>query len=133
MLFGEVDASFAMCKLTHRSHFGYTTFFNRGLISWKNKLQSIVTLSSVESEYVTFCDLTCEIRYLRQFANGLGFEQKEPTLSFGDNKEVIMTAENECSVTGHMKHVDVKFRFPPESIKMGEMNHSSVVMRIIVL
>ena len=29
VLFG--DARFAMCKLTRRSHFGYTTFLNRGL------------------------------------------------------------------------------------------------------
>ena len=80
VLFGVVDPSFAMCKLTSRSHFGYTTFLNRGLISWKSKLQSIVTLSSAESEYVALCDLTCEMRYLRQLAKGLGFEQKEPTL-----------------------------------------------------
>jgi hypothetical protein len=80
VLFWVVDASFAMCKLTRRSHFGYTTFLNRGLVRWKSKLQSIVTLSSVESEYVALCDLTYEVWYLRQFAKGLGFEQKEPTL-----------------------------------------------------
>ena len=96
MLFGAVDASFAMCKLTRRSHFGYTPFLNRGLISWKSKLQSIVTLSSAESEYVALCDLTCEMRYLRQLAKGLGFEQKEPTLCYEGNKAAIMTAENEC-------------------------------------
>ena len=32
-----------------------------------------------------------------------------------------MTAENECSAAGRMKHVDVKFRFVQESIKMGEI------------
>jgi hypothetical protein len=110
VLFAAVDASFAMCKLTRRSHFGYTTFLNNGLVSWKSKLQSIVTLSSAESENVALCDLTCEVRDLRQLAKGLGFEQKEPTLCFEDNKEVIMTAENECSAAGRMKHVDVKFR-----------------------
>ena len=34
---------------------------------------------------------------------------------------VIITVENECSTAGHMKHVDVKFRFVQESIKMGEI------------
>ena len=38
VLFGVVDASFVMCKLTRRSHFGYATFLNHGLISWKSKL-----------------------------------------------------------------------------------------------
>ena len=86
VLFGTVDTSFSMCKLTRRSHFGYTTFLNRGLINWKNKLQSIGTLSSSKIEYVVICDLTCGMWYLRQFAKGLGFEQKEPTLCFEDNK-----------------------------------------------
>ena len=80
-----------------------------------------MTLPSAESEYVALCDLTCEMRYLRQLAKGLGFEQKEPTLCFEDNKAAIMTAENECSAAGRMKHVDVKFRFVQESIKMGEI------------
>ena len=121
VLFGTVDATFTKCKLTHRSRFGYRMFLNRGLISWKSKLYAIVTLSSAESEYVALCDLTCEMRYLRQLAKGLGFEQKEPTLCFEDNKAAIMTAENECSAAGRMKHVDVKFRFVQESIKMGEI------------
>jgi hypothetical protein len=61
------------------------------------------------------------VRYLRQLAKGLGFEQKEPTLCFEDNKEEIMSAENECSAAGRMKHVDVKFRSVQESIKLGEI------------
>jgi len=32
-----------------------------------------------------------------------------------------MTAENECSAAGHMKHVDVKFRSVQGSIKLGEI------------
>ncbi len=121
VLFTALDESFAMCKLTRRSHFGYTTFLNNGLVSWKSKLQSIVTLSSAESEYVALCDLTCEVQYLWQLAKGLGFEQKEPTLCFEDNKATIMTVEHECSAAGRMKHVDVKFRSVQESIKLGEI------------
>ena len=30
-----------------------------------------------------------------------------------------MTVKNECSTTGHMKHIDVKFRAVQESIKLG--------------
>jgi hypothetical protein len=112
---------------------------------WKSKLQSIVTLSSAESEYVALSDLTCEVRYLRQLAKGLGFEQTEPTLCFEDNKEaIIMTAENqenECSAAGRMKHVDVKFRSVQESIKMGkirvryistELNWADVLTKALV-
>ncbi len=58
---------------------------------------------------------------MRQLATGLGFEQKEPTLCFEDKKVAIMTAENECSAEGRMKHVDVIFRSVQESIKLGEV------------
>ena len=58
---------------------------------------------------------------MRQFVKGLGFEQKEPNPCHEDNKTTIMTVENECSEAGRMKHVDVKFRFVQESIKMGEI------------
>jgi hypothetical protein len=61
------------------------------------------------------------VRYLRKLAKGLGFEQKDPTLCFEDIKAAIMTAENECSAAGPMKHVDVKFRSVQERIKLGEM------------
>ena len=78
VLFAAEDVIFTMCKLTRRSHCGYTTFLNHGLIrsSWKCKLKSIVTLSSAESEYIALCDLTCEVRYLRQLAKGLGLNKR---------------------------------------------------------
>jgi hypothetical protein len=62
VLFASVHGSLGMCKLTHRSHLGYTAFLNHVIISWNSKLQSIVTLSSAESESVALCDLTCEVR-----------------------------------------------------------------------
>ena len=47
--------------------------------------------------------------------------QKELTLGYEDNQESIMTADNECSTTGRMKHDDVKYCFIQESITMGEI------------
>jgi hypothetical protein len=34
---------------------------------------------------------------------------------------VIITADDECSAAGRMKHVDVKFLSVQESIKLGEI------------
>ncbi len=44
MIFGEVDAPFAMDPITRRSHTGFVTFCNNDLVSSRSKLQSIVTL-----------------------------------------------------------------------------------------
>ena len=64
ILIGEVDASFVMDTNTRRSHGGYINFVNDGTVSWKSGLQSIVTLSSCEGEYIALCSEVCESRYL---------------------------------------------------------------------
>jgi hypothetical protein len=121
MIFGAVDASFAMDPITRRSHAGFVTFCNHGLVSWRSKLQSIVTLSSAEAEYVALADFICEVKYLRELARGLGFGQTEPTLIYEDNRAAILTAEAECSAGGRLRHVDIKYRFTTEAIRNGEV------------
>ncbi len=46
--------------------------------------------------------VTMEPKRSEDGGKDLGFEQKEPTLCFEDNKAAIMTAENECSAAGRM-------------------------------
>jgi hypothetical protein len=121
VIFGAVDASFAMDPITRRSHAGFVTFNNHGLISWRSKLQSLVTLSSAEAEYVALADMICEVKYLRELARGLGFGQTEPTLIYEDNRAAILTAEAECSAGGRLKHVDVKYRFATEAVRNREV------------
>ena len=121
VIFGAVDASFAMDPITRRSHAGFVTFCNHGLVSWRSKLQAIVTLSSAEAEYVALADMICEVKYLRELARGLGFEQTEPTLIYEDNRAAILTAEAECSAGGRLRHVDVKYRFTTEAVRNREV------------
>ena len=50
-------------------------------VSWKSGgLQSIVTLSSCEAEYVALCSEVCEAKYLRSLMRELGHRQVESTL-----------------------------------------------------
>ncbi len=103
------DRTFVMDPITRRSHAGFVTFNNHGLISWHSKLQSLVTLSSSEAEYVSLADMICEVKYLRELTRGLRFGQTESTLIYEDNRAAILTAEAECSAGGRLKHVDVKY------------------------
>ena len=81
VIIGAVDASFAMDAMTRKSHGGFINFVNNGTVSWKSGLQSIVTLSSCESEYVVLCSEVCEVKYLRSLMRELGHKQAESTLS----------------------------------------------------
>ena len=117
ILFGSVDASFAMDPMTRRSHGGYINFLNHGAVSWKSGLQQVVTLSSCEAEYIALCSSVCEIMYIRNLLQELGFAQSEPTLVWEDNKACILLAEQESSSAGRCKHIDIKFRFVAEALK----------------
>jgi hypothetical protein len=118
-LTGSVDASFANCQMTRRSHGGWINFLNRRPVSWKSGLQPIVTLSRCESEYVALSMEVCEVKYLRMLLREFGCPQEESTLIWEDNKACILLAENESSSTGRCKHIDTKFRFAAEVISDG--------------
>ena len=102
--------------MSRRSHGGFINFVNNGAVSWKSGLQSIVTLSSCEAEYVALCSEVCEVKYLRSLMRELGHKQREPTLIWEDNKAAILIAENECSSAGRSKHIDVRFKFVAQAI-----------------
>ena len=121
VLFGAVDASFAMDEINRRSHMGFINFMNHGPVSWMSRQQPIVTLSSAEAEYVALASEIQEIKYLRQLLKDLGYEQMEPTLIYEDNRACILMASNESSSAGRCKHVHIKFRFTAEAILAKEV------------
>ena len=92
-------------------------FMNNGPIAWKSKLQSIVTLSSAESEFVALIATVAEVKYVRMMLEELGHPQGEPTIVDEDNTACIMMSSNETSSAGRCRHVDVKFRFVGEAIE----------------
>ena len=102
---------------TRRSRGGYINFVNDGAVSWKSRLQGIVTLSSCEDEYIALCSEVCEVRYLRWLLRSLGFKQRESTVIWENNRSTILIAENECSSAGRSKHIDIiRFKFVAQSI-----------------
>ena len=70
-----------MDAMTGKSHGGFINFVNNGALSWKSGLQSIVTLSSCEAEYVMLRSAVCEVKYLRSLMRELGHKQAESTLN----------------------------------------------------
>jgi len=119
VMWGAVDASYAACPLTRRSHGGWLVYLNGGAISWKSGLQPMITLSSCEAEFVALCSIILEVRYLRMLLEELGNSQKESTLVWEDNKAAIVIAEAESSSAGRAKHIDVRFKKVVESVRDG--------------
>ena len=61
-----VDSSFADCGITARSTSGFVVMFGGSPVDWECKRQPLVTLSTMESEYVAASKCVCSIRYLRK-------------------------------------------------------------------
>ena len=95
---------------------GYAVFLGTGTISWSSRRQSIVALSSTESEYIVLSEVGCEIMWIKHFLEELDFTSQEPTTIFADNQGTIAFATNE-KMHRRMKHIDVKFHFIKKLIK----------------
>lgn len=73
-------------------------------------MEAIVTLSSMESEYVGACEISRVIKWLRQCLDEIGYAQSKPTTLFTDNKSSKLFAE-ETIVQNRSKHIDVRYQF----------------------
>ena len=106
-----MDADYAGCQDTRKSHTGYVLMLNGAAISWKYKRQRTVSLSSAESEYIAASHCSQEVIYLREILRGFNCAQDEPTVIFEDNRACIVMSENQVH-RERSRHIDV----PSESI-----------------
>jgi hypothetical protein len=94
-------------------------FLGEGVVSWSSKKQSLVALSSTESEYVALSEASHEVLWVRLFLeNSLGIVFSEPTAIFEDNQSAIAFAQNQCIVS-RMKHIQIKYHFVRDLIENG--------------
>jgi hypothetical protein len=93
IVIGYSDASFANND-DRSSVSGYTFLASEGAITWGSKKQNVISLSTTEAEYICLSDATREAVWLRNLVKELGYEQKQPTLIYGDNLSSLAIAHN---------------------------------------
>ena len=71
-----------------------TLQFGNILLSWHSQMQSLVTLSSTEAEYVVVSACVQEVKYLRTLLRELGYSQTDPVLVYEDNESCIKRLTN---------------------------------------
>jgi len=121
--FGYSDSDWAGDAGTRKSTTGYAFFVVGGLVSWKSKLQSIVTLSSTEAEYAALAEALREASRLRGLLTELGFDKSalEPLLILEDNQSTIHLATNHAN-SNRTKHVDVRNHYCRQEHNSGHVN-----------
>ena len=68
---------------------GYVFSFGSGSVAWESNKHPIVTLYSIEVEYVVATTAACQTVWIRRTLSELQHEQNKPTQIFYDNKFVI--------------------------------------------
>jgi len=121
ILTAYVDADFAECKDTRKSHTGFVLFINGMPVSWKGrKKQGCVATSSTHAEYIALFHAIREVVYMRQLLLELQHDQKGPTTIFEDNQGAIAIAKNPVN-HARTKHIDIKFHYIREQVRLGSV------------
>ena len=79
---------------TCQSTSGYVFFAYGAAISWSTKLQTSPALLSTEAKYMACTHAAQEAIWLCQFLDQLGYHQKNPTQTLGDNQGAIALVKN---------------------------------------
>ena len=79
-LIGYIDSDNGGNIDDRKSTYEYTFHFGTGVVSWDSKKQPIVTLSSVEAEYVVATSAACQAVKMRRFLKDLSQNHQEPTI-----------------------------------------------------
>ena len=121
-VYGYSDADWAGDVETRKSTSGYAFFVAGALVSWRTRLQSIVTLSSTEAEYAALSETLREAAWLRSLLTEIGFDEAQliPLPIFEDNQSAIKLATNHAN-SNRTKHIDVRNHFCRQEHNMGHV------------
>jgi len=91
-----------------------------GAVLWSSRLQCHTSLSSTESEYTTASATGCEVIWMCEFLDEIGYDISSPSTLFVDNNSAILVAKNpEHQST--MKHVKRSYHWIREKVADGEI------------
>jgi hypothetical protein len=99
---------------------GFAITVGGGAVLWSSQLQCHTWLSSTESEYTTASATRCEIIWMCEFLDEIGYDVSAPSKLFVDNNSAILVAKNpEHQST--MKHINQSYHWICEKVTNGEI------------
>jgi len=107
---GYSDAGWSQDPDNSCSTSGFVFISNRGAISWSSKLQSMVTLSTMELEYIGLSNAGQHLAWLQYFFEEIGHSQKASTELFCDNQAAIILC-HDPQFRARTKHIQRKYHF----------------------
>jgi hypothetical protein len=116
---GYTDADGA--TLDHRHVIsGFVVLVDGGAVSWSSKKQELVTLSTMEAEYVSATHAAKELIWFHHLIKEIFRPLIFPTILRLDNQSAIVLANSENQFHTRTKHIDIHYHF----IKFCIQNYS---------
>lgn len=101
-----------------KSTIGFLVFLGDSLISWKSKMESVVSCSSAESQYRALADTTIEIVWLHHLLADLGVPQAHPKTLFCENKSAIHISHNDV-FHERTEHIEIDYHLVRHHSRSG--------------
>ena len=114
-IYGFMDASYARCPDSRKSRSGGLLLLNNAAVDWRSKMQTVIALSSMESEYIASCELVRLACWLRSCLSEIGFPQTSPTPLGIDNRSAKIFAEDWITQS-KSKHIDIRYHYVRQQI-----------------
>jgi hypothetical protein len=108
LLMAAVDSSFADCDSTARSTSGYVIWFGCSPLEWECKRQPLVTMSTMESEYVAASKCVNGIKALDKLLTWFRLKRENPTVVHEDNSACIAVAANPVHKS-RTRHIAIRY------------------------
>jgi hypothetical protein len=108
-LVGYADTDSSMAE-DRRAVSGYAFLLNGGAVSSACKKQEIVSLSTMESEYIAATHAAKEALWLHSLLSQIFGPPRDTITLFSDNQSAIALTQDHQYHT-QMKHIDVRFHF----------------------
>ena len=89
---------------------GYVFLLSLGAISWSSRKQPVVSISTIEVEFIAAASCACQVVWLKRVLGKLGQNQSKSTIIRCDSSSTIKLSKNPV-MHGHSKHIDVHFHF----------------------
>ncbi|XP_048231321.1 secreted RxLR effector protein 161-like [Ricinus communis] len=107
---GYSDSDFAGCVDTRKSTLGYIFLLAEGTISWKSVKQSVIVVSTMETEFVACFEATVHGIWLQNFILGLGIVESIARLLKirCDNSAAVFFSKND-KYSKSAKHMEIKY------------------------
>ncbi len=118
---GYTDADWADNVSDRRSTSGFMFSFGSGVISWSNKKQPIVALSSTEAKYRGATIAACEVVWLLKLLSDLGQSMDAHVVIYCNNISNILLINN-LVYHARTKHIEVHYHFIREKILAKEID-----------